>query len=76
MFIFEASFIILAVIAGLVFVFAPVFVVVAIVVAVMYLTVALIEASIHYLRFKRWRLLPYRELFPGVYAGTWRGGRY
>jgi len=73
MFIFEASFIILVFIAGLVFVFAPVFVVAGLVVFGMYLVVALIEASIHYLRFKRWRLLPYRELFPGVYAGTWRG---
>jgi predicted membrane protein len=73
MFIFEASFAILAVLAFFAIVFFPLFLIVGIVVGVIYLTVALTEASIHYLRFKRWRLLPYRELFPGVYAGTWRG---
>jgi hypothetical protein len=73
MFIFEASFAILAVLAVLAVLFFPLFLIVGIVVGVIYLTVALTEASIHYLRFKRWRLLPYRELFPGVYAGTWRG---
>ncbi len=73
MFIFEASFLILAVLAFFVIVFFPAAVIVAVVVAGVYLTVALTEACVHYLRFKWWRLLPYRELFPGIYAGTWRG---
>lgn len=69
MFIFEASFAILAVLAFFAIVFFPLFLIVGIVVGVIYLTVALTEATFHYMRTKRWRLLSYQALFPGVYGG-------
>jgi hypothetical protein len=69
MFIFEASFAILAVLAVLAVLFFPLFLIAGIVVAVIYLTVALAEASAHYARTKKWRLLSFQTLFPGIYGG-------